>query len=268
MWLRAGLVALSLLFANLLAGDAWAQRDRDRDRDRGFGRDWELLGTQTVGFNVDRDVVQVGRREGRFTRIALEVQENDIFLLDLKVVFMNGQVQDIPVRSLIRRGSRTAPLDLRGGERFIRQVEMTYRARPNFRGRAVVKVYGEQDRDVAGPGPGPGPGPGIGRWEELGCQRVGFLVDRDVIRVGRQEGRFRAIRLRVEGNRVHVLDLKVVYANGQPDDIPVRAEIRAGGMTRPLDLRGERRAIRQIELLYRSQPSFRGQARLCVDGQQ
>jgi hypothetical protein len=114
---------------------------------------------------------------------------------------------------------------------------------------------------------GPG-GPGGGRWENLGCQKVGFVVDRDVIRVGRQEGRFSAIRLKVRGNAVYMADLKVVYANGAPDDIQVRSEIRAGGETRPLDLRGQRRAIRQIEMVYRSKPSFKGQATVCVEGRQ
>jgi hypothetical protein len=46
-------------------------------------------------------------------------------------------------------------------------------------------------------------------------------------------------------------DLKVIYANGEPDDIAVHAEIRAGGQTRALDLRGERRPIRQIEMQCR-----------------
>jgi hypothetical protein len=258
MWRRVCLFALSAFcLLGFAAGDASAQRrDRDRDRDR---TEWELLGSQTVGFRVDRDVIQVGRREGRFTRIALEARDNDIFLMDLKVVFLNNEVQDIPVRAMIRRGTRTRPLDLMGGERGIRQIELVYRSRPGFGGRAVLNVYGEKDGR-------PGPGPGADRWDELGCQKVGFLIDRDVIRVGREEGRFRAIRVRVAGNRVHMMDLKVVYANGQPDDIPVREEIRAGGQTRPLDLRGERRSIRQIEMVYRSQPSFRGQATVCVDG--
>ena len=105
------------------------------------------------------------------------------------------------------------------------------------------------------------------RWEQLGCQKVGFLVDKDVIKVGRDEGKFRSIRLLVSGNKVHMMDLKVIYANGQPDDIPVREEIRAGGQTKPLDLRGERRAIRQIEMVYRSQPNFKGEATVCVEGQ-
>ena len=57
------------------------------------------------------------------------------------------------------------------------------------------------------------------------------------------EGRFKAIRLMARGNDVEMLDLKVVYANGAPDDIPVRSMIRQGSHTRPLDLRGRERAI-------------------------
>jgi hypothetical protein len=105
------------------------------------------------------------------------------------------------------------------------------------------------------------------RWEQLGCQKVGFLVDKDVIKVGREEGRFKSIRLLVSGNKIHMMDLKVIYANGQPDDIPVRSEIRAGGQTRAIDLKGERRAIRQIEMVYRSQPNFKGEATVCIEGQ-
>jgi hypothetical protein len=282
MWRRLCLLALSALCVlSLAAGDASAQRrDRDRDRDRDRGK-WELLGTQAVDFRGARDVIHVGRREGRFTRIALEARDHDIYILDLKVVFLNNEVQDIPVRAQLRRDQRTRPLDLSGGERGIRQIQIVYRARPGVGGYAHLRVYGEKDRDggsgagaVAGTGPRPGPaagsGPGAGsgsdRWDELGCKKVGFIRDRDVIVVGRQEGRFRAIRLRVADTKVHMMDLKVVYANGDPDDIPVREEIPAGGQTKPLDLKGERRAIRQIETVYRSRPSLRGRATVCIDG--
>jgi hypothetical protein len=103
-------------------------------------------------------------------------------------------------------------------------------------------------------------------WVELGCKRVGFLVDRDVIRVGRREGRFKAIRVAVSDNRVHMYNLRVVYTNGAPDDIEVRSEIRPGSRTRALDLRGRERSIDRIELVYRSEPSLRGQANVCVEG--
>lgn len=257
---RATLLAGVLACVAITSTDALAQRGRDRGRD-----DWVQLGCQQVGFRTDRDVVRVGRREGRFSAIRLVVRDNAVEMLDLKVIYANGEPDDIPVRSIIRPGDRTRPLDLRGWERSIDRVEMVYRAVPNFRGRATVCVEGLQ-----GPprGPGPGPGPGA-RWEELGCQPVSFIgKDRDVIRVGRREGRFKAIRLHARGNNVELLDLKVIYANGEPDDIPVRHHLRAGQYTRPLDLKGWERAIDRIEMIYRSRPSFRGIATVCVEGLQ
>ncbi|MCB1550260.1 MAG: hypothetical protein KDJ41_20860 [Hyphomicrobiaceae bacterium] len=107
---------------------------------------------------------------------------------------------------------------------------------------------------------------GQGRWEMLGAQKVGFAVDRDVIRVGRREGRFRAVQLRVRGNDIHMMDLKVVFGNGEVQDIPVRRMIKAPGETRVIDLRGDRRIIREVQMVYRSRPSFRGQATVEVWG--
>jgi hypothetical protein len=48
------------------------------------------------------------------------------------------------VRKHIRAGSQTAPLDLKGRDRAIDSVEMTYKSRPNFKGLATVCVDGLQ----------------------------------------------------------------------------------------------------------------------------
>jgi hypothetical protein len=104
-------------------------------------------------------------------------------------------------------------------------------------------------------------------WVNLGCKEVNFLgADRDIIHVGRREGRFKAIRLEARGNDVEMLDLKVIYANGAPDDIRVRSLIKEGARTRRLDLRGRQRAIHQIEMVYRKPLNFRGKATVCVEG--
>ena len=51
-------------------------------------------------------------------------------------------------------------------------------------------------------------------------------------RVGRREGRFSAIKLPVLRNKIELIDFKVVYDSGQPDEMQVRKKIRDGG--RPL----------------------------------
>ena len=108
-----------------------------------------------------------------------------------------------------------------------------------------------------------------GRWVELGCQQVSFIgKDRDSIRVGRSEGRFKAIKLAARGNDVEMLDLKVIYANGEPDNLEVRHFIRQGERTRPLDLRGWERSIDRVDMVYRTVPNFKGLATVCVEGLQ
>jgi hypothetical protein len=102
--------------------------------------------------------------------------------------------------------------------------------------------------------------------DRLGCRAVGFINDRDVIPVGGQPGGYRSIQLRVSGNDISMRDLKVVYGNGEVDDLAVRSDIRAGGETRWIDLKGNRRQIREIVMTYASRPSFRGQATVCAFG--
>ncbi|MDZ4791879.1 MAG: hypothetical protein SGJ17_11845 [Hyphomicrobiales bacterium] len=250
-WLAVTVSVLIALAANVASGQG---RDRDRD-----GK-WEKLGCEQVGRKADRNEIRVGRREGRFSAIRLEANGNDVSILDLKIVYANGQPDDIRVRSEIREGEQTRPLDLKGRDRAIERIEFI--SKKDFqgrkgRGKAQVCIYGRSNEKRADK-----------KWEDLGCQSVGFLSDRDVIRVGRREGRFKAIRLNVSGNAVYLLDLKVVYANGQPDDIKVRSEIREGGETRPLDLRGGDRAIDRVELAYRAKPNFKGKARVCLSGLQ
>jgi hypothetical protein len=103
-----------------------------------------------------------------------------------------------------------------------------------------------------------------------------FGKDRDSVQVGRHEGRFKAIRLHVRGADVEVIDLKVIYASGQPDDIPVKRRLSAGERTEPLDLQGWQRSIERVEMVYRSEfnpldviaKQRVGAATVCVEGLQ
>jgi hypothetical protein len=108
------------------------------------------------------------------------------------------------------------------------------------------------------------------KWERLGCERVGNRADYDEIKVGRREGRFSALRLEATGNSVEILDLKVIYNNGSPDDIRVRSKINEGDRTRALDLRGRERSIDRIQIVSKKdrEGPGRGRAQVCVYGRE
>jgi hypothetical protein len=264
MQLRQVVAALAgaLVLAGMVAADAQAQRR--------FDPEWVLLGEKSVGFRVDRDVIHIGQgedwyRDRRFRQLRFVADRNDVHMISIRLVYFNGYAEDFRIDRLIRQGE-DLPIDLRGDRSYIRRIEMLYRSRPDFRGEAIIRVFGEPSR--RGP-PMPPPGPGPAEWVELGCQQVSlFGKDRDTIRVGRREGRFKAIRLHVRGADVEMLDLRVIYTNGEPDDIPVRHIIRQGERTRPLDLRGWQRSIERVDMVYRTIPNFKGIATVCVEGLQ
>ena len=87
-------------------------------------------------------------------------------------------------------------------------------------------------------------------WRLLGTAHVDGASDHDNIKVSRSQGVFREIQLRVRGGAVEFQRVVVHYGNGAGDELQVRERIPAGGQTRPIDLRGERRDIRSVELWY------------------
>jgi len=89
-----------------------------------------------------------------------------------------------------------------------------------------------------------------GRWTYLGNSHVDGATDHDSIKVGRSDGAFRAIQLRISGGAINFERVIVRYGNGTQQEIPVRARIPDGGQTRVIDLPGERRLIQSVDLWY------------------
>ncbi len=88
------------------------------------------------------------------------------------------------------------------------------------------------------------------RWRYLGDSHVDGSVDHDSIRVGRSDGSFRAIQLRINGGAIHFERVVVRFGNGTQEEIPIRSRIPDGGKTRAIDLPGERRMIQSVDLWY------------------
>jgi hypothetical protein len=63
-------------------------------------------------------------------------------VLRLTVVYGNGNPDELDVQRVVRSGDRTDALDLKGRDRAIERIDMTYRQRADFGGRATVCVQG------------------------------------------------------------------------------------------------------------------------------
>lgn len=96
------------------------------------------------------------------------------------------------------------------------------------------------------------------RWQRLGSAAVNDRLDHDAIAVSGARGDFSAIKLRVERAAVHFLSVKVHFANGETQNVELRAVVPAGGETRVIDVEGADRVIRRVEFWYETQTARHG----------
>lgn len=134
---------LSSMLVIAILAPGCAVRADPRDEAIEERTDWTKLGERWVDYGrgrADRDVIQVGADEGRFTRIRLAVEHSAVELRGITVTFGDGTTFSPGIRGRYAKGSHSPAIDLPGGSRVIRNVEFRYR---NLRGggRAQLELW-------------------------------------------------------------------------------------------------------------------------------
>ncbi len=130
----------------------------------------------------------------------------------------------------------------------------------------AVPVFAQRDRDrdvkVVQPRPG-----APGEWRLIGRTEANFGRDHDTIVVAGPFDNFRRIKFKVTNAGLNLQRMVVTYDNGAPDTIDVREDIRRGGESRAIDLRGiGTRSLRKIEFWYDTKGILNGKANVTVFG--
>jgi hypothetical protein len=123
------LAATGVAFATATAAPATAQAWRNN---------WRTIAYTTVN-GRDSDTIRVPG-SARYRQMRVCVYGGPLRMRDVDVRFRNGGHQDIGTRQLMRAGTCTRNLDLRGARRDVTQVRLKYS--PLARGwvRPVVRV--------------------------------------------------------------------------------------------------------------------------------
>ncbi len=251
---------------------------------------WVLLGTKTVDAKAaDTEVIDLSKDSAKYKAVRVQHKAGDTVTFNKsKLVYGDNSVHNEERNINLEAGQKSRPLDGRAGSRAVNSVAISFTRKPAT--KATLEVWGLVDETPvaaaapkpAGPAPSTGPiaatptapvptavAPGTvtaGGDVLFGSQTVGFGVDRDVIRVGAEVGKFDKIRLRVLDNDIFLNEMKVVYANGESETLAVAADVKQNTRTKWFNLKGDR-FIKEIQLVYRARPNFRGQANVEVFGE-
>lgn len=105
-------------------------------------RGWERIGQATVSDRLDHDVVPVTAAQGSFKAIQLKVQFHAVQFREVKIHFANGETQNVALRTVISAGDESRVIDIEGGDRVIRSIELVYDAQTERGRRARVVIFG------------------------------------------------------------------------------------------------------------------------------
>ncbi len=211
-----------------------------------------MFGYQDVGFLVDKDVIKVGGNIGKFERIRMRVLKNDVHLNSVKIVYLDGESEDVAVNADIKANTRTKWIELKSSDRFIKEIELSYRSKANFKGQARIEVTGQYAADWLGKD-------GEGRkyndgWVLLGSQTADYAgYDTDSVTVGKNEGGFARLRLIVRENPITLTRMTVAHFTGPDESFNFNRErIDPDKPYGPIEFKGGKTAIKEIRAQYRS----------------
>jgi hypothetical protein len=220
-------------------------------------RGWVPLGERTVNGRYDHDRIEVGRYDGKFTKLTMVVENSDLELIDFKIVFGDNTEYHPKVSQVFREGQRTRAIDLPPSEAVIRFIDFRYKNLPGG-GDAHVQVFGLRSGD-APPPPPPVPAPPPGRhswdtrgWTMLGSRTVNGRYDHDRIEVGRYEGRFDKLTMAVEDSDLELIDFRIEFDDRTEYHPKLAYFFKEGQRTQVINLPPSEHVIRFIDIRYKN----------------
>lgn len=103
---------------------------------------WEKLGSRKINYGLEKDVIPVGIRDGKFTKLKIVVKGGAINMHKMTVHFMNGSSQEIALKHNFTKNSGSRVIDLNGGKRIIKNIAFFYDTKNLARSKATIHVFG------------------------------------------------------------------------------------------------------------------------------
>lgn len=105
---------------------------------------WDLLGERKVNFVRDRDELSIFNTK-EYSAFRFRVENKDVSIKDVEIVFPNGDVLRPQVNDLIPAGTYSREIEIAPEGKAIRTIKFSYRSKGNLlKGRATVLIFGKR----------------------------------------------------------------------------------------------------------------------------
>ena len=137
---RISLVAILATFMVLVqVQSSFAQLAADKSLDT-----WTLLGTRTVDYTLDRDVVDLKESGEYFQTLKFIVKNGTLNMHKCTVHFADGDTKVIELSDEMNKSNDGRILDLRGSNRKIEKVTFWYDSKNDSKNKSIVELWGKR----------------------------------------------------------------------------------------------------------------------------
>ena len=106
--------------------------------------DWRFITDKWVDYGIDHDAILFSSIKDDFRQLRIRVTDAPLQMLDMKIYFDNGDVQDVQLRRVFKQGEESRIIDLVGGLRHLRRIDFWYETKGVKKGKARVAVWGRR----------------------------------------------------------------------------------------------------------------------------
>jgi len=137
---RISLVAILATFMVLVqAQSSFAQVAADKSLDT-----WTLLGTRTVDYTLDRDVIDFKESGEYFQTLKFIVKNGTLNMHKCTIHFVDGDSKVIELSDEMNKTNDGRILDMKGSNRKIEKVTFWYDSKNDSKDKSIVELWGKR----------------------------------------------------------------------------------------------------------------------------
>jgi Protein of unknown function (DUF2541) len=102
---------------------------------------WDKIGTETVDYTIDHDVVSLNKSQQTYTALKIKVTNGTLNVHKATVHFANGDKQDVELPEVLTKESDGKLIDLVGNKRLIEKVTFWYDTKNENNEKATVEIW-------------------------------------------------------------------------------------------------------------------------------
>ena len=233
-------------------------------KDVSYSGDEILLGYQNISLSIERHNIKINPEIGKIAHIRFSAIASELQMTSLKVLYSDGSFQDLTLNADLKDEVPSPWVEL-NGDKFLREIEYNIQTKKNSKEVARIEILGQHVKGwLVENGEGKKFNQG---WALLGAKTTSFKnIDKDTFKIAENDGGLTKLKVIAKDRPLTLREIRVIYFSGPDEVFTIKDRVDPQKPYGPLEFRGGRSAIKEIQVKYRARIDLANGLNNLVEG--